>query len=79
MASNRILTLGLQIESMTLITPTSTMTNIAIYKTKVTYSKLIPLIAGRMPNLCELYLSNNQLGNKEEIDWRWLLGLQVPI
>lgn len=34
-------------------------------------------LAGRMPNLCELYLSNNQLGVKDEVDWRWLLNAQV--
>ncbi|CAD0202203.1 unnamed protein product [Chrysodeixis includens] len=30
-----------------------------------------------MPNLCELYLSNNQLGVKDDVDWRWLLSAQI--
>ncbi|OWR45892.1 leucine-rich repeat protein 1 [Danaus plexippus] len=34
----------------------------------------IPPEFGRLPNLCELYLSNNSLGQKEDFDWRWLLG-----
>ncbi|XP_053611872.1 leucine-rich repeat protein 1 [Plodia interpunctella] len=37
----------------------------------------IPPEFGRMPTLCELNLSNNQLGSKGEIDWRWLLGPQL--
>lgn len=30
-----------------------------------------------MANLAELHLANNKLGIKGEIDWRWLLRLQV--
>ncbi|XP_047028995.1 leucine-rich repeat protein 1 [Helicoverpa zea] len=37
----------------------------------------IPPEFGRMPNLCELFLSNNQLGVKGEVDWRWLMGSQI--
>lgn len=37
----------------------------------------IPSEFGRMPCLNELYLANNQLGVKGEIDWRWLLGPQI--
>lgn len=32
-----------------------------------------------MPNLAELTLANNQLGNKADVDWRWLFGSQVSI
>ncbi|XP_049871659.1 leucine-rich repeat protein 1 [Pectinophora gossypiella] len=37
----------------------------------------IPAEFGRMPNLSELYLANNQLGVKGEMDWNWLLGPQI--
>ncbi|KAJ0175149.1 hypothetical protein K1T71_009290 [Dendrolimus kikuchii] len=37
----------------------------------------IPSEFGRMPCLSELYLSNNQLGAKGQVDWRWLLGPQI--
>ncbi|XP_063830015.1 leucine-rich repeat protein 1 [Ostrinia nubilalis] len=37
----------------------------------------IPAEFGRMPNLAELILANNQLGNKPDIDWRWLFGPQI--
>ncbi|KAJ8714547.1 hypothetical protein PYW07_002772 [Mythimna separata] len=37
----------------------------------------IPPEFGRMPKLSELYLSNNQLGVKGEVDWRWLMGPQI--
>ncbi|CAG9791076.1 unnamed protein product [Diatraea saccharalis] len=37
----------------------------------------IPPEFGRMPNLAELILVNNSLGNNSEIDWRWLLGPQI--
>uniref|UniRef100_A0A2H1VLW0 SFRICE_005013 n=1 Tax=Spodoptera frugiperda TaxID=7108 RepID=A0A2H1VLW0_SPOFR len=37
----------------------------------------IPPEFGNMPNLAELHLANNKLGVKGEIDWRWLLRLQV--
>ncbi|KAM3965563.1 leucine-rich repeat protein 1 [Aphomia sociella] len=37
----------------------------------------IPPEFGRMPNINELHLANNQLGTREEVDWRWLLGPQL--
>ncbi|CAK1542239.1 unnamed protein product [Leptosia nina] len=37
----------------------------------------IPHEFGRMTNLCELILSNNNLGVPNISDWRWLLGLQI--
>ncbi|XP_011554086.3 leucine-rich repeat protein soc-2 homolog [Plutella xylostella] len=37
----------------------------------------IPPEFGRMPRLSELYLANNQIGNKGEVDWKWLLGPQI--
>ncbi|XP_072938375.1 leucine-rich repeat protein 1 [Epargyreus clarus] len=37
----------------------------------------IPPEFGRMPNLRELYIQNNQLGSKADIDWKWLLGPQI--
>ncbi|XP_013183696.1 leucine-rich repeat protein 1 [Amyelois transitella] len=37
----------------------------------------IPPEFGRMPNLRELNLSNNQLGVRQEVDWRWLLGPEL--
>ncbi|CAB3244738.1 unnamed protein product [Arctia plantaginis] len=37
----------------------------------------LPAEFGRMPNLCELYLSNNQIGVRGDVDWRWLLGPQI--
>lgn len=36
------------------------------------------MFTGRMSSLRELYLSNNQLGIEQTVDWRWLLGPQVP-
>ncbi|XP_047996065.1 leucine-rich repeat protein 1 isoform X2 [Leguminivora glycinivorella] len=32
---------------------------------------------GRMPNLSELYLSNNKLGAQKDINWKWLFGPQI--
>ncbi|XP_047505768.1 leucine-rich repeat protein 1 isoform X1 [Pieris napi] len=37
----------------------------------------IPYEFARMPNLNELYLTNNSLGTLESVDWRWLLGPQI--
>ncbi|CAH4022668.1 unnamed protein product [Pieris brassicae] len=37
----------------------------------------IPFEFARMPNLSELYLTNNSLGSLESVDWRWLLGPQI--
>ncbi|KAI5643862.1 leucine rich repeat domain-containing protein [Phthorimaea operculella] len=37
----------------------------------------IPPELGRMPNLAELYLSNNQLGLNGEVDWKWISGPQI--
>lgn len=37
----------------------------------------LPSEFGRMPNLSELYLSHNQIGSQNEVDWRWLLGPNV--
>lgn len=35
------------------------------------------IFAGKMPNLNELYLSDNQIGAKGFVDWRWLYGEEV--
>ncbi|CAH2242415.1 jg7693 [Pararge aegeria aegeria] len=32
---------------------------------------------GRLPNISELYLSNNSLGLNKNSDWQWLLGLKI--
>ncbi|XP_026493268.1 leucine-rich repeat protein 1 [Vanessa tameamea] len=37
----------------------------------------IPPEFGRLPSISELYLANNCLGVKDQIDWRWLLGVQI--
>lgn len=37
----------------------------------------LPVDLGRMPNLSELYLQNNQLGSKQNVDWRWLHETQI--
>ncbi|XP_041980782.1 leucine-rich repeat-containing protein 1 [Aricia agestis] len=34
----------------------------------------LPLELGRLPNLSELYLANNNLGSKSTVDWKWLFG-----
>lgn len=47
---------------------------LAFYKNKYVY---LSSLSGRMPNLRELYLSNNKLGAQNKVDWKWLLGPQV--
>ncbi|CAH2242414.1 jg7693 [Pararge aegeria aegeria] len=37
----------------------------------------IPPEFGRLPNISELYLSNNSLGLNKNSDWQWLLGLKI--
>lgn len=37
----------------------------------------LPPEFGRMANLSELHLANNQLGVRGVVDWRWLLGPQI--
>lgn len=52
---------------------------IVMNKDYILFKNINPLyhFTGRMPNLAELVLANNQLGNKPDIDWRWLFGPQV--